>query len=286
MRIFANHAHVFPRAVREDGTVDALLRVMDDCGIEKAVAFATFPSFLGPGDEEPNRALGARIASEERLTGFGVIDFTRSDLEEQVEAIAALGFPGIKLHPESDVAVARRQRVLVSIQNDRPAFQRVRVDGEPACRVYAAAERLGLFLSFHTGIHWHRIADYNLLLFDEVAYRFPALRFSLEHVGGYCFFHEAVAVMQNNRKSPPRIYAGLTSVFDRDANRFWYQSDERIRELLWQTGEDASIFGLDFPYNGAEKIRAAIDHICALEISDEAKEKLLGGNLRRVLGLS
>lgn len=49
MRIFANHAHVFPRAVREDGTVDALLRVMDDCGIEKAVAFATFPSFLGPG---------------------------------------------------------------------------------------------------------------------------------------------------------------------------------------------------------------------------------------------
>lgn len=68
MRIFANHAHVFPRAVREDGTVDALLRVMDDCGIEKAVAFATFPSFLGPGDEEPNRALGARIASEDRLT--------------------------------------------------------------------------------------------------------------------------------------------------------------------------------------------------------------------------
>ena len=265
MRIFANHAHVFPRAVREDGTVDALLRVMDDCGIEKAVAFATFPSFLGPGDEEPNRALGARIASEDRLTGFGVIDFTRSELEEQVEAIAALGFPGIKLHP---------------------AFQRFRVDGEPACRVYAAAERLGLFLSFHTGIHWHRIADYNLLLFDEVAYRFPALRLSLEHVGGYCFFHEAVAVMQNNRKSPPRIYAGLTSVFDRDANRFWYQSDERIRELLWQTGEDASIFGLDFPYNGAEKIRAAIDHICALEISDEAKEKLLGGNLRRVLGLS
>ena len=107
MRIFANHAHVFPRAVREDGTVDALLRVMDDCGIEKAVAFATFPSFLGPGDEEPNRALGARIASEDRLTGFGVIDFTRSDLEEQAEAIAALGFPGIKLHPASAWTASR-----------------------------------------------------------------------------------------------------------------------------------------------------------------------------------
>ena len=88
MRIFANHAHVFPRAVREDGTVDALLRVMDDCGIEKAVAFATFPSFLGPGDEEPNRALGARIASEDRLTGFGVIGFRVSSCTRRSSASA------------------------------------------------------------------------------------------------------------------------------------------------------------------------------------------------------
>ena len=104
MRIFANHAHVFPRAVREDGTVDALLRVMDDCGIEKAVAFATFPSFLGPGDEEPNRALGARIASEDRLTGFGVIDFEKGDLRGQVDRIADLvsGYqaaPGVPARP-------------------------------------------------------------------------------------------------------------------------------------------------------------------------------------------
>lgn len=262
MKIYANHAHVFPKSVREDGTVDALLRVMDECKIEKAVAFATFPSFLGPGEEEPNRALARRISSEDRLTGFGVIDFTRPDLEAQVEEIRQLGFPGIKMHP---------------------AFQRFRVDGEEACRVYAAAEERGLFLSFHTGIHWHRISDYNLLLFDEVAYRFPRLRFSMEHVGGYCFFLDAVAVMQNNFQDPPRIYAGLTSVFDREANHAWYQDSGRIRDLLWQTGEDASIFGLDFPYNGSQKIREAIDSVLALDIPESAKEKILGGNLRRVL---
>lgn len=83
----------------EDGTVDALLNVMDACSIEKAVAFATFSNFLGPGDEEPNQALAKRIRNEDRLKGFGVIDFSREDLEDQVEAIYQLGFPGIKLHP-------------------------------------------------------------------------------------------------------------------------------------------------------------------------------------------
>ena len=160
MRIFANHAHVFPRAVREDGTVDALLRVMDDCGIEKR------------SPSPPSRAFSARGRGAEPRAGCAHCVGGPSDRLRRDRFYAfrlggagggdrrAPGFPGIKLHP---------------------AFQRFRVDGDPACRVDAAAERLGLFLSFHTGIHWHRIADYNLLLFDEVAYRFPvALRFSLE----------------------------------------------------------------------------------------------------------
>ena len=39
--------------------------------------------------------------------------------------------------------------------------------GDKACEVYSAAQENGLFLSFHTGLHWHRIADYQPLLFDE-----------------------------------------------------------------------------------------------------------------------
>ena len=35
MKIFANHAHVFRQDQRADGTVSALLEVMDKTGIEK-----------------------------------------------------------------------------------------------------------------------------------------------------------------------------------------------------------------------------------------------------------
>ncbi len=103
----------------------------------------------------------------------------------------------------------------------------------------------------------------------------------------YCFFEEALAVMLNNmhRGDEPRIYAGLTSVFDRDVNRAWNLSDERVYDLIWQTGDTASIFGLDFPYNDARAIREAIDHLTGLDLPEESKRRILGGNLTRALNL-
>lgn len=266
--IFANHAHIFPKEVREDGTVEALLRTMDACSISRAVCFATFPSQMQTLDIEPNLFLAKRIAHEDRLEGFGVINFEQNDLRGQVDRIAELGFRGIKLHP---------------------AFQKFAVDGEKAFEVYDRAQALGIFLSFHTGVHWHRIRDYQVWRFDEVAYHFKNLRFSMEHLGGYCFYEEGLAVMLNNMhlgRGKPRIYAGLTSVFDPDKNRAWHLSDQRIYDLIWQTGDTASIFGLDFPYNGAAQIQSAIDHLWGLDLPEESKQRIFGKNLQRALNIS
>ena len=266
MKIYANHAHVFQKEVREDGTIDCLKRVMDICGIERAVAFAPFYSLfdcgVGRAGDNPNCWLAAQIEHDDNLYGFGVVDFERDDLDAKVRQISALGLNGIKLHP---------------------AFQKFRLDGEKAFAVYRAAEEEGLPVSFHSGVHWHRISDYNVLLHDEIAYHFPKLRFSMEHVGGYSFFKEAVAVMVNNRGG--RVFAGLTSVFDTEMNRFWYLGRTRVEELLWQTGAEQCIFGLDFPYNNAERISEAISAVYSLSATDEDKEKILGGNLMRFIRL-
>ena len=61
--------------------------------------------------------------------------------------------------------------------------------GDKACEVYSAAQENGLFLSFHTGLHWHRIADYQPLLFDEVAWNFPR-RISLFPRGAGCYLQQ------------------------------------------------------------------------------------------------
>ncbi len=258
--IFAHHAHVFPPSVFPEGTVDDLLHVMDDCGIARCVAFAPFSRYVG--DMDANAWLAKAIQSEDRLTGFGVINMDRDDMEAQVDRISELGLRGIKMHP---------------------AFQRFSLMNEKARRVYARAEASGLFISFHTGIHWHRISEYNMLLFDEVAFHYPALRFSLEHAGGYCFFNDAVAVLLNNAAQQPRVYAGMTSVCDRDMNRFWYLSDQQILDLIWLVGDDRLIFGLDFPYNDRQKIAQAIRRFEGMDLSEETKGKLFGGNIARIL---
>ncbi len=266
IKIFANHAHIFPKIIREDGTLDCLKRIMSNCGIEKSVVFAPFAEFLKEREINPNCWLYEEIKNEGRFYGFGVIDFSRSDTEDQVKDIYQYGFKGIKLHP---------------------AFQKFKIDGEEAERVYSKAEELGLFISFHTGIHWHRISDYNMLLFDEVAYRYPRLKFSMEHVGGYCFFKEALAVMLNNSKGElyPRVFAGLTSVFDREENKPWFLSDQQIKDLIWLAGEDSAVFGLDFPYNQEAKISDAIRHIHEMDIPDAVKQKILCDNLTAALNL-
>lgn len=275
MKIYANHAHLFPKNTKPNADKDCLKKLLDDCHIEKAVCFAPFQNQMDMYDiskgQNPNEWISKEIKNESQLVGFGSIDFTKNNLEDQVKEIAELGLLGIKIHP---------------------AYQEVKVDSEELFRVYKVAEEENLFLSFHTGLHWHRIADYSMLLFDEVAFNFPRLRFSMEHMGGYSFFREAVLIMCNNSRGEiHNTFAGWTSigmetdVMGNTRQGAWSLTDDDLCTLIHQTGHERSIFGLDFPYKNAEYTLKAIERIKNLPITEEAKEAILGGNLKRELGL-
>src|SRR5258708_5272211 len=55
IEVFANHAHLFPAALRPEGTVDRLLKLLDACAIDRAVCFAPFPHELQTAELEPNQ---------------------------------------------------------------------------------------------------------------------------------------------------------------------------------------------------------------------------------------
>lgn len=264
--IYANHAHVFPKELKEIGTVDRLLCFLDECGIDRAVAFAPFQDrFNETGrTENVNEWLAKEIKNQDRLDGFGTIDFESGDLKGQVDRIQQLGFKGIKMHPP---------------------YQEFVIDGPEAFEVYERAQELGLFISFHSGMHWHRLRDNRVILFDEVAWNFPKLKFSLEHIGGYHFFKEALAVMCNNsRREEDCVFAGWTSVGNRKGKGDeWALTDEELEIVIAQTGEDRSIFGIDFPYSKPEHIINDIARIKGLDISEECKEKILGKTLDKLL---
>ncbi len=268
--ILANHAHVFPASVNPNGTIDRLLKLLDNCGIESAVCFAPFPHQLQKTGLEPNTWLAGELSGRSRLHGFGTLDLRRDDIRDQVRRINDLGLRGIKMHPN-----AQEFDVLC------PA----------AMEAYGAAEDEKLFITFHTGVHHYRLKHYNVKLFDEVAWNFKDLRFSLEHVGGYSFFNEALAVIVNNIPFPPvpgrrcGVYAGLTSIFTPNFCRFWYMPRERLDELVAQAGVDQLIFGLDFPYNLEEATRLGIQTIRSLGLTDAEQAMILGGNLREAIGI-
>lgn len=268
--VFANHAHVFPSSMNANGTVERLLRLLDSCGIERAVCFAPFPHQCDRVSIDGNAWLATELkAHSDRLVGFGTIDFRRPDRADQVRRAKSLGFFGLKLHPNA---------------------QHFAIMDDSAKEVYAAAEAESLFCTFHSGVHQSRLVDTRVLLFDEVAWTFPKLRFSMEHVGGYHFYEEALAVLFNHVPPPwapgkSNVFAGLSSVFSQETNRFWYLDRGRLEELVKQVGAKQMIFGLDFPYNLETETKLGIDTIRSLGMTPEDTALVLGGNLKRELGV-
>jgi len=267
-RILAHHAHVFPAEINPAGTVDRLLTLLDACAIDGAVCFAPFVH-QSPAGFDPNRWLAGELKNRPRLAGFGTIDFGAGDLAGQVRRAKDLGLRGLKLHPNA------QQFVLL---------------GDPAREVYAAAADADLFVTFHTGVHQSRLADCRVIDFDQVAWDYPNLRFSMEHVGGYHFFHVALAVLFNHVPPPwkpgkCRLFAGLASVFTQHQNRFWYLSPAQIKELIAQIGSTQVIFGLDFPYNLEHETRIALSTLASLGLGESDLDNILGNNLRRELSI-
>ena len=272
-RIFANHAHLFPKNTKPNGDIDCLRELLHACEIEKALCFSPFwhqmDMYAHTTGQNPCEWAAQEIKNDSRFVGFGTINFERTDLKDQVKKIKALGLKGIKIHP---------------------AAQEVKIDSPALFEVYEEAQEQGLFISFHTGLHWHRIADYKMLLFDEVAYNFPKLRFSMEHIGGYSFFRDALLIMNNNSRCEiPHVYAGWTSIAmetDEMGNTrqgAWSLTDDDLCTLIHQAGYETSIFGLDFPYKGIEQTKAAIDRIKNLPIPEKAKHAILGDNLHNLI---
>jgi hypothetical protein len=260
--LFVNHVHVFPAEVRPEGTPEAFVEIAAELGIAGAVLFAPF-TYQWPGND-PNAWLARKLRRMRGYVGYGTLDPQRP-ARDQVSAISELGLVGIKIHP---------------------AAQHFPINCDWAMDAYAQMERLGLVADMHLGVHGYRLRDYHPLLLDEVAHRFPNLRLVMEHVGGWHFFREATAVLANHREGGEgNFYAGIASVLDRERHAIWYLGPEGVRDLAWQLGAKAMIYGTDFPYNGKEHIAADLALIRSLGLPAEVEEGLLGRNVRTLLGL-
>ena len=268
MAIIANHAHLMPPHGDPEwpkGDSEMLLKRLDFCGIDKVVIFPPFARQLGGDRKAANLwALGEVRKHRDRFIPAGTIFPLADDVLELLDILHSEGVKLAKVHPSIDV-----------YDISDPAAQ----------RCYAKAEELGITLDYHTGPHKTRLSLTEPKKFDDLAWDYPNLKLVFEHFGGRTYFEEFMAILSNHEKG--RIFGGLTSVLAYETNKMWYLGPEKMMDLITcvSDGEDKLIYGLDFPWNSAETNKHDIEIIRGLDITDAAKEKILGGNLSNLLSI-
>ena len=283
--MFINHCHTAPegcfdeKKIPNKGTLEGLKEVMDEAKVERAVAFAPFPHFMPQDASWYSCNLSIRECNEwlykslqdkkyKNMVGFATIDPKEKESCEILEEYTKKGFKGVKMHP--------------------PIF-RFKIDDSSLDGFYNTAEKLGMALLFHTGVHGWRINEYFPILLDNVAQRHPKLKIIIEHTIGwganFFTFDQSLAVLQNN----PNTYAGITGSFEpilphMDKSPV-YNPKARLLLLLKVIGAERIIYGLDYPYGGLDKLKKDIKFIYSLKISRKEKELILGRNLEKLLGI-
>lgn len=176
-----------------------------------------------------------------------------NDLAERLDKLVQdEGFRGVKLYP---------------------VYQHHYVNDTRMYPLYAKAQDLGIPILVHTGssvFKGARIKYGDPLHLDDVAIDFPELNLLLAH-GGRPFWYEQAFWMARRHAN---VYLEISGLPAKNLLNYF----PKLESLA-----DKVVYGSDWP--GNPYIRRNIEAIYELPISEQTKEKILGGNAVRLLGL-
>ena len=290
------HVHAFPdkiaaKAVESleavydvkafsDGTIARLLAHMAESGVDLSVVQAvstapqqvisinTWVSYLSQISGESVNDLDE--GRQPPIIGFGTIHPEFEAYRDEIQRMKELGIKGVKFHP---------------------TFQEFYPDDERMFPIYEESIRAGLIILFHAG---DEIKPAPLIYStpQRLARVLDAMQSEIDN-------HNFRVKTENKPSGPVKIVAAHLGGY-----RMWDQVEEHLlgRDLYFDVsyvlghldlalavrimrshGIDRILFGSDFPF---AQQRKCIQAILQLDITQEEKEKILGENASRLLGLS
>jgi len=222
---------------------------LQECGIDYAVILAELsPAATGICS---NEYVLKFCQGHSSLIPFASINpFFSVDMGSELLRLIDKGFRGLKMYP---------------------TYQHFYPNDNTLYPLYVQAERLQIPVMFHTGSSVFRGARLKYgdpLFFDDVAVDFPELNIILVH-GGRGFWYDRAFFLSRLHNNVYLEVAGLPP----QKLLSYFPELERIADKV--------LFGSDWP--GLSDLKNNIKAIRELSISEEAKEKILGGNAAKLL---
>jgi uncharacterized protein len=268
------HTHAFaekiaPRAVQQltdyyqlpttfGGSLQDLLKIATDAKLDALVLLnaATRPEQVKPANDwlidvwKSNGSRPKQGIEASRVISFGTFHIESPDWLLEIQRLRAAGIRGIKLHPE---------------------FQGIDLADGRLNDFWAEVER-DFILMIHIGDRERR--SNNLSTPQKLASilnRFPNLRAVAAHMGGYTLWQEACESLVGRN-----VYLDTSSTLP-------YIDSSLLKTILSRHSKDLILFGSDYPLRSPQQDLPLLDAIPWLH--DDAKERILGINAARLLGL-
>ena len=259
MLIIDTHTHIFPdkiaaNAVKSigkfydypcygDGTLEGLIRCGTAAGVSKFVSHsvATTP---GQMRHINDFIMGAHNAYPDRVIPFAAMHPDVPEIEERVEEIIAMGFVGVKLHPD---------------------MQQFQIDEPRSLRMLRLLEgRLPVLI--HTGDWRYDNSGPRHIL--RVREALPDLTMICAHLGGWSEWEKAAGLLPGNG-----LYVDTSSSLHA-------LEPSHAADIIHAFGVEYVMFGSDFPMWTPDMELKKFDR---MPLTEAERELILGKNAERLL---
>ena len=244
--------HLSPQSGDLDVTVDELIPMLDENGVDRALCWLKPPytRYL----EDANRAVyEAQQRYPDRIIGFGWANprlGTSAALDAVKQCLEEYGFPGVKLNGAQENYFIDDEKISL------PVIEKV--------------AQHGAVLAFHVGAdafertHPFRVA--------KIADRFPETRILMVHMGGAgkVHLHEAAIEFATQHENLYLIGSDAES--------------KAILKAIAVLGADRVCYGSDTPF-GLMRVELARYEALLRDSTPEERRLVMGGSIAAILGL-
>lgn len=258
------HTHMFPDKIAKgtidflagvcgikpytDGTCEGLRKETLESGVDLSIAL---PIVTKPSQFRSINEFASRY-QEKPVLSFGSIHPDCEDYKEKLRQIKAMGFKGIKLHPD---------------------YQEVYFNDIRYKRIIAYAAELDLIVSVHAGADpkcpedIHCTPRMSAEVIDETGIK----KLVLAHMGGNEQWDEVEEYLVGRD-----VYFDTGVVLDR-------MPGEQFLRIVRSHGADRILFATDSPWSGQKEFLKLMGE---MELTEEEREKILGANAEKLLRLA